>query len=81
LRKTEPSAVANNQLELMTISKFSSYRSDRGNLDMGQKKKIVIAEDQTLVRQGLRSLLSSEPELKVVAEAENGLEAIRCASK
>jgi DNA-binding NarL/FixJ family response regulator len=48
---------------------------------MGQKKKIVIAEDQTLVRQGLRSLLSSEPELKVVAEAENGLEAIRCASK
>jgi DNA-binding NarL/FixJ family response regulator len=47
---------------------------------MGKKKKIVIAEDQTLVRQGLRSLLSSETELQVVADAENGLEAIRCAA-
>ena len=50
-------------------------------MDMGKKKTIVIAEDQTLVRQGLRSLLSSEPELQVVAEAENGLDAIRCAVK
>jgi DNA-binding NarL/FixJ family response regulator len=48
---------------------------------MGLKKKIIIAEDQTLIRQGLRSLLSSEAELKVVAEAENGLDAIRCAKK
>jgi DNA-binding NarL/FixJ family response regulator len=48
---------------------------------MGKKKKIIIAEDQTLVRQGLRSLLSSEAELKVVAEAENGIDAIRCATK
>ena len=48
---------------------------------MGPKKKIVIAEDQTIVRQGLRSLLSSEPGFQVVAEAENGLEAIRCAEK
>jgi DNA-binding NarL/FixJ family response regulator len=48
---------------------------------MGKKKKIIIAEDQTLVRQGLRSLLSSEAELKVVAEAENGLDAIRCVKK
>lgn len=50
-------------------------------MGMGKKKTIVIAEDQTLVRQGLRSLLSSEPELQVVAEAENGLDAIRCAVK
>ena len=48
---------------------------------MGKKKKIIIAEDQTLVRQGLRSLLSSDSELHVVAEAENGLDAIRCAAK
>jgi DNA-binding NarL/FixJ family response regulator len=48
---------------------------------MGKKKKIIIAEDQTLVRQGLRSLLSSEPELEVVAEAENGIDAIGCAAK
>jgi DNA-binding NarL/FixJ family response regulator len=48
---------------------------------MVKQKKIVIAEDQTLVRQGLRSLLSSEPKLKIVAEAENGLEAIRRVTK
>lgn len=48
---------------------------------MGKRKKIIIAEDQTLVRQGLRSLLDSEAELRVVAEAENGLEAIRIAAK
>jgi DNA-binding NarL/FixJ family response regulator len=48
---------------------------------MAKRKKIIIAEDQTLVRQGLRSLLDSESELKVVAEAENGLEAIRLAAK
>jgi len=44
-------------------------------------KKIIIAEDQTLVRQGLRSLLESEKKLKVVAEAGDGIEAIRCVEK
>jgi DNA-binding NarL/FixJ family response regulator len=48
---------------------------------MAKRKKIIIAEDQTLVRQGLRSLLDSEAELKVVAEAENGLDAIRLVAK
>jgi DNA-binding NarL/FixJ family response regulator len=42
------------------------------------KKKIVIAEDQTIVRKGLRSLLESEDNIEVVAEAADGLEAIRC---
>jgi DNA-binding NarL/FixJ family response regulator len=44
-------------------------------------KKIVIAEDQTLVRQGLRSLLESEKNIKVVAEAGDGIEAIRHVEK
>lgn len=42
------------------------------------KSKIVIAEDQTIVRKGLRSLLESEENIEVVAEAGDGLEAIRC---
>jgi len=42
------------------------------------KRKIVIAEDQTIVRKGLRSLLESEDDIEVVAEAGDGLEAIRC---
>lgn len=48
---------------------------------MGNVKKVVIAEDQTLVRQGLRALLESEKKLKVVAEAGDGIEAIRCVEK
>ncbi len=46
---------------------------------MGEKKRVVIAEDHTILREGLRMLLSSNPELEVVAEAQDGLEAIRAA--
>jgi DNA-binding NarL/FixJ family response regulator len=42
------------------------------------KSKIVIAEDQTIVRKGLRSLLESEENIEIVAEAGDGLETIRC---
>jgi DNA-binding NarL/FixJ family response regulator len=41
------------------------------------KKRIIIAEDSTILREGVRSLLSRSPELEVVAEAGDGLEAIR----
>jgi DNA-binding NarL/FixJ family response regulator len=46
---------------------------------MEEKRQIVIAEDHTILREGLRSLLSAEEDLEVMAEAEDGLEAIRCA--
>jgi RNA polymerase sigma factor (sigma-70 family) len=39
---------------------------------------LVIAEDHTILREGLRALLSSQADLKVVGEAEDGLAAIRC---
>ena len=39
---------------------------------------IVIAEDHTILREGLKSLLSSQPDFKIVGEAGDGLEAIRC---
>jgi DNA-binding NarL/FixJ family response regulator len=38
---------------------------------------IVIVEDITILRQALKSILSSQPELKVVGEAGDGPEAIR----
>jgi DNA-binding NarL/FixJ family response regulator len=40
--------------------------------------RIVIAEDHRILREGLRSLLSSNPDLEVVGEADNGRDAIRC---
>jgi two-component system response regulator NreC len=40
--------------------------------------RIVIAEDHTILREGLRALLSADPEFDVVGEAEDGRAAIRC---
>lgn len=44
---------------------------------MPPKIKIVIAEDHTIVREGLRALLNADPEFEVVGEVEDGREAIR----
>lgn len=38
--------------------------------------RLVLAEDQTIIRQGLRRLLDSHTDLQVVGEAENGQTAI-----
>jgi len=38
---------------------------------------IVIADDHRIVRQGLKGLLEREPDLKVVGEADDGVEALR----
>jgi DNA-binding NarL/FixJ family response regulator len=39
--------------------------------------KVLIVDDQHLIRQGLRTLLELEPDLEIVGEAENGKEAIK----
>ncbi len=44
---------------------------------MQHRIKIVITEDHTILRDGLRMLLSSNPDFEVVGEAQDGLEAIR----
>jgi DNA-binding NarL/FixJ family response regulator len=48
---------------------------------MSPKYRIVIAEDHTILREGLRALLSSNPDFEIVGEAEDGREAIRCVEK
>lgn len=40
-------------------------------------KRFVIAEDHTILREGLRALVSTNPAYSVVGEAKDGLEAIR----
>jgi two-component system response regulator NreC len=39
--------------------------------------RVLLADDHGIVRRGLRSLLESEPGLSIVAEAADGLEALR----
>ncbi|ANB60931.1 response regulator transcription factor [Anoxybacteroides amylolyticum] len=38
---------------------------------------ILLAEDQALVRQGLKMMIEQDEQLKVIAEAANGLEAVQ----
>jgi len=44
---------------------------------MSEKVRIVIAEDHTILREGLRSLLSSSPNFEIIGEAGDGREAVR----
>ncbi len=48
---------------------------------MQKPYRIVIAEDYTILREGLRALVTSNSDFDVVGEAEDGLEAIRCVVK
>jgi DNA-binding NarL/FixJ family response regulator len=41
-----------------------------------QRKGVLIVEDHTLLREGLRSLLSSDQDLEVIGEAGDGREAV-----
>ena len=43
----------------------------------GNMQRIFIVEDHTLLRAGLRALLSQDPDLEIVGEADNGRDAIR----
>lgn len=44
---------------------------------MNEKKRILIVDDHTLMRAGLRALLSQEPDIEIVGEADNGRDAVR----
>jgi DNA-binding NarL/FixJ family response regulator len=46
-----------------------------------EKITVVLADDHTVVRQGLRVLLQAEEDIEIVGEAENGRQAIQMVKK
>jgi DNA-binding NarL/FixJ family response regulator len=46
-----------------------------------KKIAVLIVDDHTVVRQGLRALLSLQEDIEVVGEAENGRQAVQLAAK
>lgn len=48
---------------------------------LGVTSRILIADDHTVVRQGLTLILNAEPDFKVVGEASNGLEVVEMARR
>jgi DNA-binding NarL/FixJ family response regulator len=43
--------------------------------------RVMIVDDQALVRAGFRMILEAEPDIEIVAEASDGLEAVELASR
>lgn len=48
---------------------------------MNRRKRILIVEDHTLLRAGIKSLLSQDHDLEIVGEATNGRDAVRAIDK
>ncbi len=48
---------------------------------MTDRIRVILADDHTLLRKGLRALLSNEPDVEVVAEAADGGEAVRACQR
>lgn len=48
---------------------------------MGNRTTVVLADDHTMMREGIRSILENTENMAVVAEAKNGREAVEFASK
>ena len=48
---------------------------------MKEKVRIVLAEDHTILREGLRALLTADPNFEIIGEAADGREAVRFVEK
>jgi two-component system response regulator NreC len=54
-----------------------AHESSHDDLGEGKPIRILIADDHAVLRAGLHLLLDAEPDMEVVGEAGNGIEALR----
>ncbi|OLD63570.1 MAG: DNA-binding response regulator [Acidobacteria bacterium 13_1_40CM_2_68_5] len=46
-------------------------------MNSGKRTRVLVVDDHAIVRQGLRAILDTEPDIEVVGEAADGREAVR----
>jgi RNA polymerase sigma factor (sigma-70 family) len=63
------------------IGSEEASRQDGFGGDQGKKLKVVLADDHTLVRQGIETLLSGNDSLEIVGQAGDGYEALELIEK
>ena len=54
----------------------ASDRGPSGRVEKWQEIRVLIVDDHAILREGIRALLSLYPDIEVVGEAEDGLQAI-----
>jgi len=72
------------QVYLLPYLYYVSYRKISGNclaVGMGPLHQIMIIDDHTMFRDGIRALLESQENLQIVGEASDGLDGLQQATK
>jgi two-component system response regulator NreC len=59
---------------------FDAQEESAQTLGLGARHRIIIADDHTIMREGLRSLLEIEASFEVIGAVDNGRDAVRLAT-
>jgi len=59
----------------------STFTAAGGSPRTARRIRIILVDDHAVIRQALRMLLEAQPELEVVADVENGREAVQAAER
>src|SRR6185312_5212513 len=62
-------------------SRFTTAPAGAQQPSRGRAIRILLVDDHAVIRQALRMLLESQPELEVIADVENGREAVQAVEK
>src|SRR4051812_32034636 len=67
--------------ELRSRRSYPSRRRTERTGSTGMSIRILLADDHTIVRDGLRALVEKQPDMAIVAEAEDGRDSVRLADE
>jgi PAS domain S-box-containing protein len=62
--------------ETRSTASFPDKKTQESAQNKNSQIRVILADDHQILRQGLCSLLQAEPDIRIVGEAENGLQAV-----